>query len=95
MRGGFGTIGMQKELMLALDRDGLADIVPTTTDSYTRNEMFELAQKGLEESGARRPLDAERVSDRQLRPPGHACTDRGDRQAGHHAHRHDDAQAHR
>jgi len=49
-RGGFGTIGMQKELMVALDRDGLADIVPTTTDSYTRNEMFALAQKGLEES---------------------------------------------
>ena len=49
-RGGFGTLAMQRELMTALDRDGLADIVPTTTDSYTRNEMFELAQKGMEES---------------------------------------------
>ncbi|MBA3596150.1 MAG: methylaspartate mutase subunit E [Methylibium sp.] len=49
-RGGFGTIAMQRELMVALDKDGMADIVPTTTDSYTRNEMFELAQKGMEES---------------------------------------------
>lgn len=49
-RGGFGTFALQKELMEALDRDGLADIVPTTTDSYTRNEQFHLAQKGIEES---------------------------------------------
>ena len=49
-RGGFGTHAMQKRLMQILDRDGLADIVPTTTDSYTRNEQFPAAQKGLEES---------------------------------------------
>ncbi len=49
-RGGFGTFALQKELMQALDRDGLADIVPTTTDSYTRNEQFHLAQKGIDES---------------------------------------------
>ncbi len=49
-RGGRATLAMQRELMVALDRDGLADIVPTTTDSYTRNEMFDLAQKGMEES---------------------------------------------
>jgi methylaspartate mutase epsilon subunit len=49
-RGGFGTFAMQRELMVALDRDGLADIVPTTTDSYTRNELFDQAQRGLEES---------------------------------------------
>ncbi|MEP7062543.1 MAG: hypothetical protein ABI881_09090, partial [Betaproteobacteria bacterium] len=42
-RGGFATLAMQKELMQALDRDGLADIVPTTTDSYTRNEQFAAA----------------------------------------------------
>ena len=36
--------------MVTLDKDGLADIVPTTTDSYTRNEQWELAQKGIEES---------------------------------------------
>ena len=49
-RGGFGTLTMQRELMQALDRDGLADIVPTTTDSYTRNEQFDKAQAGMEES---------------------------------------------
>jgi methylaspartate mutase epsilon subunit len=49
-RGGFATIAMQKALMIALDREGLADIVPTTTDSYTRNEQFAAAQKGAEES---------------------------------------------
>ena len=36
--------------MQALDSEGLADIVPTTTDSYTRNEQFAAAQKGVEES---------------------------------------------
>lgn len=49
-RGGFATFEMQKALMIALDRDGMADIVPTTTDSYTRNEQFGAAQKGVEES---------------------------------------------
>jgi len=49
-RGGFGTFEMHKHLMETLDREGLADIVPTTTDSYTRNEHWELAQKGIEES---------------------------------------------
>lgn len=50
-RGGFGTLELQKQLMTVLDKEGLADIVPTTTDSYTRNEQFVLAQKGIEESG--------------------------------------------
>jgi methylaspartate mutase epsilon subunit len=49
-RGGFGTFEMHRELMVALDREGHADIVPTTTDSYTRNEQFHLAQQGIEES---------------------------------------------
>jgi len=49
-RGGFGTLEMQRELMTTLDREGLADIVPTTTDSYTRNERWEQAQHGIEES---------------------------------------------
>ena len=49
-RGGFGTFALQKRLMETLDKEGLADIVPTTTDSYTRNEQFALAQKGVEES---------------------------------------------
>lgn len=49
-RGGFGTYELQKELMELLDRDGMADIVPTTTDSYTRNEQFARAQEGIAES---------------------------------------------
>ena len=49
-RGGVATFEMQKALMIALDRDGMADIVPTTTDSYTRNEQFAAARKGVEES---------------------------------------------
>jgi methylaspartate mutase epsilon subunit len=49
-RGGFGTFALQKELMQTLDREGHADIVPTTTDSYTRNEHWHLAQKGIEET---------------------------------------------
>ena len=49
-RGGFGTFALHKELMRVLDKEGLADIIPTTTDSYTRNEQFHLAQKGIEES---------------------------------------------
>jgi methylaspartate mutase epsilon subunit len=49
-RGGFGTLELQMELMRALDRDGMADIVPTTTDSYTRNEQWTQAGTGIEES---------------------------------------------
>jgi methylaspartate mutase epsilon subunit len=49
-RGGFGTLELQLELMRALDQDGMADIVPTTTDSYTRNEQWDQAQTGIEES---------------------------------------------
>jgi len=49
-RGGCGTFELHRQLMQILDREGLADIIPTTTDSYTRNEQFDLAQKGIEES---------------------------------------------
>ncbi len=49
-RGGFGTFALQLKLMQTLDKEGLADVVPTTTDSYTRNEHFALAQSGVEES---------------------------------------------
>ncbi len=49
-RGGFGTLELQLELMRALDKEGLADIVPTTTDSYTRNEQWAKAEIGIEES---------------------------------------------
>lgn len=49
-RGGFGTIELQLELMRCLDQDGHADIVPTTTDSYTRNEQWAKAALGKAES---------------------------------------------
>ncbi len=49
-RGGCGTLELQIELMKALDADGLADVVPTTTDSYTRNERWEQALAGIAES---------------------------------------------
>ena len=49
-RGGFGTLELQTELMRTLDKEGLADIIPTTTDSYTRNERWHQAQSGMEES---------------------------------------------
>lgn len=49
-RGGFGTLELQLELMTELDKTGLADIVPTTTDSYTRNEQWAKAETGIEES---------------------------------------------
>lgn len=49
-RGGFGTFELHRQLMQILDREGLADIIPTTTDSYTRNEQFQFAQQGVEAS---------------------------------------------
>lgn len=49
-RGGFGTLELQIELMKMLDNDGCADVVPTTTDSYTRNERWEQAEAGIIES---------------------------------------------
>lgn len=49
-RGGFGTFEMHLDMMRHLESAGLADILPTTTDSYTRNERFHEAQKGTEES---------------------------------------------
>ena len=49
-RGGFATIELQLELMRRLDHDGFADIIPTTTDSYTRNEQWDKAEAGIGES---------------------------------------------
>jgi methylaspartate mutase epsilon subunit len=94
-RGGFGTFALQLELMRRSTRKGLADVVPTTTDSYTRNEHFALAQRGVEESEREGPLDAERLSAGELRRGGQPAPDRGHRQAGDHAHRNRDAPAHR
>ena len=49
-RGGFATFEMQLELLRTLEEDGLADVLPTSTDSYTRNERFEQAAAGSAES---------------------------------------------
>ena len=70
-RGGFGTFSQHKELMEIIDKEGLADIVPTTTDSYTRNEQFALAQNGIEESeknvsSAEKNLQRSRVKKRAV-----------------------------
>ncbi len=44
---------MHRQLLCTLDRQGLADVLPTTTDSHTRNERFAQAQQGAEESQRR------------------------------------------
>jgi methylaspartate mutase epsilon subunit len=49
-RGGFGTFPMHLELLRTLQEEGCADILPTTTDSYTRNERFAEAERGMLES---------------------------------------------
>jgi len=49
-RGGFATPEMHLEMMRHLQDVGQADILPTTTDSYTRNERFAEAERGIEES---------------------------------------------
>jgi methylaspartate mutase epsilon subunit len=52
-RGGFGTLELQLELMRQLDQDGMADVDPATTDSYTRNEQWE--RHGPASRNRRRP----------------------------------------
>jgi methylaspartate mutase epsilon subunit len=49
-RGGFGAFEMHRDLMRVLEQDGLADVLPASTDSYTRNERFENAAAGSERS---------------------------------------------
>jgi methylaspartate mutase epsilon subunit len=49
-RGGFGTFKAHRDLLVSLQNDGLADILPTTTDSYTRNERWQEASAGIEAS---------------------------------------------
>ncbi|MHB8916572.1 MAG: methylaspartate mutase subunit E [Desulfocucumaceae bacterium] len=52
-RGGFALIDDHIDLLRCLQNEGGADILPTTTDSYTRNERFKEAEKGIEESRKR------------------------------------------
>lgn len=49
-RGGFATVEEQVVLLKRLQDQGGADLLPLTTDSYTRNERFAEAQKGLAQS---------------------------------------------
>ena len=49
-RGGFATVEEQIALLKALQDQGGADLLPLTTDSYTRNERFAEAEKGLAQS---------------------------------------------
>lgn len=49
-RGGFALVEEQIALLRCLQDEGGADLLPVTTDSYTRNERWQDAQRGLEES---------------------------------------------
>jgi len=49
-RGGFATVEEQIALLKCLQDQGGADLLPLTTDSYTRNERFAEAEKGLAQS---------------------------------------------
>ncbi len=49
-RGGVATIEEQIELSNYLLKEGQADIIPTTFDSYTRTQRFKEAEKGIKES---------------------------------------------
>ncbi len=49
-RGGVPLLEWHIRLLRCLQDEGDADLLPTTTDSYTRNERFADAQRGIEES---------------------------------------------
>lgn len=49
-RGGVALLDGHVRLLCCLQDEGGADLLPTTTDSYTRNERFGDAQRGIEES---------------------------------------------
>ncbi|NNK97218.1 MAG: methylaspartate mutase subunit E [Desulfobacterales bacterium] len=49
-RGGVALVDDQIKLLLHLQNYGGADYLPTTVDSYTRNESFDSARKGIEQS---------------------------------------------
>jgi len=49
-RGGVALIDEHIKLLKTLQDDGGAELLPTTTDTYTRNRKFEEAQGGIEES---------------------------------------------
>ena len=49
-RGGVALIDDHIALLRCLKEKGGADLLPTTTDTYTRNLKFQEAQQGMEES---------------------------------------------
>lgn len=49
-RGGVALIEEHIKLLRCLQDEGGADLLPTTTDTYTRNMKFPEAQRGIEES---------------------------------------------
>lgn len=49
-RAGVADLTTHLELLLFLQNEGGADLLPTTIDSYTRQNRYEEADKGLEES---------------------------------------------
>lgn len=49
-RGGVALIDEHIKLLKTLQDDGGAELLPTTTDTYTRNMKFQEAQRGIEES---------------------------------------------
>ena len=49
-RAGVADLNRHLELLLFLQDEGQADLLPTTIDSYTRQNRYQEAEKGLEES---------------------------------------------
>ena len=49
-RAGVALINDHIKLLQYLEKEGMADLLPTTIDSYTRLNKYEEAQKGIEES---------------------------------------------
>jgi methylaspartate mutase epsilon subunit len=49
-RGGVALVEDHIKLLLHLQNEGGADLLPTTTDTYTRNMRFQEAQRGIQES---------------------------------------------
>lgn len=49
-RGGVALVNEQIQLLLHLQNEGNADILPTTIDSYSRTQRYSEAQHGIEES---------------------------------------------
>jgi methylaspartate mutase epsilon subunit len=49
-RGGVALVEDHLALLLCLQNQGGADLLPTTTDTYTRNLKFEEARRGIDES---------------------------------------------